>query len=389
MKSDSEPRLRPFPQSLEPWLRFLPRYFLDWLELNGDPGLPREDGRAAEAIRFWQGKKVALVKQSAYGLLYQLGGHGSWETKVLSCPSHLGPFSFLHELQADYWIVRQDSAPETRAWAGKYSKDPNPKKSLARQQDFIESWEGSPAGRQAVGVDEVDWSRYDLVVGLDIPIPERLTRGCPQTVWAYYSIEAGGPLQKQSLHGPMAGYDLFLNHGFRRFRGRPRNRRHVLEFPFSFQSRKAWDQLASKACPNTVRDEGVLVEGASWDEEARNDPFAHKLAAADARTYVQAMRSHRLALRASEKTRWGNWVAEAVQAGCLFLGTPGSLAQSSLLLPGLVCRNLQDGIKLAGILRSNPALSEKKRVLQARLGEWLCFERPLLELTARIKSLRT
>lgn len=383
------PMPRPLAQGYESWASWWPRGWLNWLELHGDPRPPQTPQEITSAINFWRNRRVALVKQSAYSLLYQKSAHCSWQDKVLSCPSHLGPFSFLADLGADYWIVRQDSAPETRSWKGKYSMDPDPEKSFQRQEDFIHDWERSEAGNQAVGVDEVDWSKYDLVVGLDIPIPERRVQRCPHTLWSYFSVEAGGPLQKNSLRHPIAGYQLFLNHGFRRYRSRPRNHRHVLEFPFSFQSRDAWDRLAALACPETVRSSRILVEGQSWEpERVADEPAANKLSAENATEYVRAMRSHQIALRASRKIRWGNWAVEAVQSGCLFLADPDSLAHRSLLLPDLVCDNLAEGLRQARSLLDRPELLHSLRILQESLAEWFCFQRPLLELTARARELR-
>lgn len=331
-----------------------------------------------------------MVKQSAYSLLYQQSARGSWQESVLSCPSHLGPFSFLADLGADYWIVRQDSAPETRSWKGKYSMDPDPRKSFQRQEDFIQDWEQSEAGKQAVGVDEVDWSKYDLVVGLDIPIPKRCVQRCPHTLWTYFSVEAGGPLQKDSLWRPLAGYHLFLNHGFRRYRSRPRNRRHVLEFPFSFQSRGAWDRLAAQACPEAIRAHRILVESQSWEpKQGAMEPAASRLSAKNATEYIRSMRSHQIALRASRKIRWGNWAVEAVQSGCLFLADPDSLAHRSLLLPQLVCGSLVGGLRQARRLLDKPELLERFRAVQADLAEWFCFQRPLLELTTRAREFRS
>jgi hypothetical protein len=216
------------------------------MEIHGWPaGFGGADPK--EDLAFWSSRRVALVRQSAYPSLYSPYSADVWMDRVLSAAKHFGPFSFLAEMKADYRVVRQSREPETFLWKSKYSLDPNPEASWRRVTEQTEAWERSPEGRQAVSVDDVDWSSYDLVIGIDVPIPERIVQRCPRTLWAYYSVEAGGPLQKNSLLRPAAGYHIFLNHGFRRFRSRPRNRRHVLEFPFTFQSRQAWKDLALRS----------------------------------------------------------------------------------------------------------------------------------------------
>jgi hypothetical protein len=379
------------PQQWEKFGFFLPRFLLDWGEIRACPS-PVPDTTIHQDLDFWRNRRVALVRQSAYQSLYSPGVRSAWEDVVLSAAKHFGPFSLLADLGADYRVVRQAAEPETYLWKGKYSLDPDPQSSWSHAMERTRAWEASAEGRQAISVDDVDWSDYDLVVGIDVPIPERIVKQCPRTLWTYYSVEAGGPLQKNSLFHPAAGYHIFLNHGFRRFRCRPRNRRHVLEFPFTFQSRRAWEELARHAgLEGCVRKNQVILDRASPPpSRIVSRLLLHHLEGNSgqnpARAYLGQMTSSRFAIRTDPKTRWGNWAVEAIQAGCLFLGRADSLAMPGILLPGLIAETTDQAWAKAEELLEQPDEFDLFVRLQGALADYLCFQRPLADLTQQARS---
>jgi hypothetical protein len=379
------------PRGWEPLGWVFPRRLLTAMEIRGwNPNFIKAS--LQDDLAFWNSRRVALVRQSAYPSLYSPDPANVWMDRILSAVKHFGPFSFLAELNADYWVVRQSREPETFLWKGKYSLDPDPEASWCRATKRTEAWEASYEGRQAVSVDDVDWSSYDLVVGLDIPIPERIVRRCPRTVWAYYSVEAGGPLQKHSLYYPAAGYHIFLNHGFRRFRCRPRNRRHVLEFPFTFQSRQAWKELAFHAgLADSNREHQVVLDRASPPPSELGSRLLLRHLEGNSRknpahTYLKQMISSRFAIRTDPRPRWGNWAVEAIQAGCLFLGRTDSLAMPGILLPALMAKTTEQAWAKAEALLEQPEEMAFLLHLQGILADYLCFQRPLADLTHWTRS---
>ncbi len=345
------------------------------------PPLPESAWK--EILSFWRGKRVAVVRQAAYRGAYPAADKQPWPQTVLSAFSHLGPFSFLADLGADYFVARQTPDPETYLWKQKFLNDPDPETSFRAVQLWQQEQD---AQNPLTDCEQVRWENYDLVVSLDIAIPSRITRQAKKTVWAYFSVEAGGPLQKDSLRRPAPGYQLFLNHGFRRYRSRPRNRSHVLEFPFSFQSARSWARLTQEAGPPIERS-GTVVDKATWNglgKEERQAAWAPLTG--NAREYVRQMSSAKFAVRIDSTRRWGNWSIEAVQAGCLFLGNPDSLAMPALLLPGLAVQNPEKAQNTLRSLEENPEQFASARQAQSLVAEHLAFRRPLAELTEKIKS---
>jgi hypothetical protein len=360
---------------------FLPRPLLDWAEIHACPAAI-SDSSVDQDIDFWRSQKIALVKQTAYQALYPQPGKGSWQETVLSSACHLGPFSFLADLGADYHVVRQAAEPETFLWKEKQAYDPDPANSFRHKMEEIHKIESSPMGRELPSVDDIAWNKYDMVIGIDIPIPERIVRQCPRTLWAYYSIEAGGPLQKNSLLRPAAGYNLFLNHGFRRYRTRPRNRPHVLEFPLQFQSLRSWAELRRIVQPPDKRST-LLIEKSSWEDTLPTSRVPLDRPSGKAIEYLKKMFSAFACLHTTPRPRWGNWAVESVLSGSVFLGNAGSLAQISPLLPGMDCRSLQKGVDLANRLIEDPPFFDSVQKLQSQVVEHVAFRRPLTDLTRK------
>ena len=377
-------QLRSIAQKWEKFGRFLPRPCLDWAEIYALPE-PISDSTLQENLSFWRTRRVALVKQTAYHALYLRTDQPDWKKTVLSSYCHLGPFSLLAELGADYHIVRQAKEPETFRWKDKYAYDPDPEASCRRRLEEVRELESSHPGNSFISVDDVNWSKYDLVIALDVPIPERIIRKCPRTLWSYYSIEAGGPLQKNSLIRPMSGYQLFLNHGFRRYRTRPRNRNHVLEFPLQFQSPEAWRALRQAVQPGDNRS-CILVEKNSWVDPMPASRTPIDRPTGEALEYLRKMFSAMACLHTTNKTRWGNWAVEAVLSGSVFLGNAGSLAQISPLLPDLDSRTLADGISRANALIESPLVWEAVQRLQTKIVDHVAFRRPLADLTRQAQE---
>ena len=381
VSSSSSIHLLPFPQYWEKLGFFLPRPLLDWAEIHAIAHSVSES-ETKRCLDFWRSRKVALVRQTAYRGAYLPESGQSWIHTVLTAPAHLGPISFLAELQADYFVVRQAPEPETHLWRKNIAHDLDPQASLRQ----VQAWQEKQETMGVVNCDQIRWDDYDLVIGLDIPIPTRIVAKSKRTMWAYYSVEAGGSLHKSSLVDPIQGYHLYLNHCFRRYRARPCNKNHVLEFPFTFQSASSWKYLAKETLGGDANRRGAVVDRASWQSHPGERPSSMTTLSGDAADYIRLMSSSEFAIRTDPKTRWGNWALEAVQAGCLFLGRADSLAMPGVLLPELIITNLASADKKIETLLKDPLYMQSLTRTQAALAEHLAFRRPLMDLTACAKK---
>jgi len=374
-------RLIPLAQKCEAFGLFLPRPLLDWAEIYAIPELISEPVHQ-QNLSFWKSRRVALVRQTAYRGAYLPGAKRNWTDVVVTANAHLGPFSFLAELNADYFVTRQTPEPETCLWKEKFAGDPNPEITFRR----IEAWQEEQETMGVVNCDQIRWDDYDLVIGLDIPIPTRIATKSKRTMWAYYSVEAGGSLHKRSLMDTVQGYHLYLNHCFRRYRARPCNKTHVLEFPFTFQSAASWKHLAKETTGGDANRRGAVVDRASWQSHPDGISGFMTPLSGDAAAYIRLMSSSQFSIRTDPKTRWGNWPLEAIQAGCLFLGRADSLAMPGVLLPELIVSDLPSAHKKIKALLKDPLHMQSLAQTQAALAEHLAFRRPLMDLTVRAKQ---
>lgn len=373
--------LRLVEQGWEKLGLILPRSILNWAEVHAAPSLV-SNAETKRCLDFWSSRKIALVKQTAYQGAYLPGAGRSWVQTILTAQAHLGPMSFLADLNADYFVVRQTPDPETYLWKKKFAGDPNPEIAFRR----IQTWQEKQDEMGVVDCDQIRWDDYDLVIGLDIPIPTRIVSKSKKTIWAYYSVEAGGTLHKSSIQKPVSGYHLYLNHCFRRFRARPGNKSHVLEFPFTFQSAASWRILAKETASVVTNRRGAVVDRASWQSHTGGKPTFMTPLSGDAAAYIRLMSSSQFSIRTDPKTRWGNWALEAIQAGNLFLGRADSLAMPGVLLPDLIVADLASAHKKIEALLNKPLYMQSLARTQAALAEHLAFSRPLMDLTARAKQ---
>ncbi len=374
-------RLTALPQKGEALGLFLPRSLLDWAEIYAIPEFISEPVHQ-ESLSFWKSRRVALVRQTAYRGAYLPGVKRNWTDVVLSANAHLGPFSFLAELNADYFVTRQTPDPETYLWKGKFANDPNPETAYRD----VEAWQEEQEAMDVVDCNQIRWDDYDLVVCLDIPIPTHIVSKSKKTIWAYYSVEAGGTLHKSSTLKPVSGYHFYLNHCFRRYRTRPVNQKHVIEFPFTFQSSNAWKILAKQTSTLVKERHGGVMDRASWQASSDPKPTFITPLLGDSIAYIQLMSSRQFAIRIESKTRWGNWALEAIQAGCLFMGRADSLAMRGVLLPDLIAQDLPSAQKMIEALLKDPRRMGALAQIQAALAEHLAFRRPLMDLTVRAKQ---
>lgn len=385
----SSPGTFSFPKNFERAVGVLPRSLLNQLEIRGLPGfIP--DKTFQEVKEFWTGRRVALVRQSACLSGYLPGSKRPWQEVVLTSNYHLGPFAFLSDLGADSLVVKQERDPETHLWWEKHAGDPDP----VASKKVMDSWISSQEQMEGVVASgDVRWEDYDLVICLDVPVPSRLTYRAKKTLWAYYSVEAGGALHENSLLRPVPGYHLYLNHSFRRHRIRPRNRKHVLEFPFSFQSAEGWSGLLAHLGLRDIGRSGAVVDKFSWkDMPASNEKDTAMTRLGEdgqrwpTRKCVDLLGRSRFAIRTEPRKRWGNWSIEAVQAGCVFLGRVASMDMKGALLPELVVGDLREAQTRMNELLQEPEKLSSLRLLQAAMVEHLAFRRPLADLTRRTRQ---
>lgn len=386
------------PNTIIPMLCFLPRPWLSRLETHF---LPTDFDLIPDAPtlrRLWSQNSVALVKQAIYDDLYCCPSFTPAELAVRSSLRRTGPMGLLLDIGAVFFLVHEDFATECLSWGESVASNP-----ITRQRD-LERYrrlaskiplEGSrehtrsPA-EMALFVQDVDWGRFNVVISIDIAIPENLRRRYPQVMWVYFPADPGTPTAKRARRTPPDGFFVSLTHTHRRFPVRPRLSSSAVECPYSFQSSFSWDQV----WPCYDQRDGVMVEHQTYallDAKQRDQLAALGTVRKPQGTVSEVaamLRASKYYLRLQGGPLTGNGQVEAVMAGCLALGDPGTYVQRSLFTPKTVTPNFNSALDKLLYFESRPLEYEKARTEQLAIAEFLCFRRPAFQLLQHLEHHR-
>lgn len=345
--------------------------------------------------------RIALVKQDCNEDLYCHGADASLAEILGSTLLRSGPISLFVELNTHALILRTEPDPECGIWREK--SEPLRWAPVEWFESFRERIPGRDHGqsRFAKGVDEVDWSKFDLVISVDVSVPARVTTRFPGVVWAYYVRELKTPSYQTSFERPIVGQDLYLSHRFAPRRSR--NRSHVVDFPYHFQHCGVFHQIMGSVWPDDRPRSGVFVEyhtarsatdaqlaalsefGPVYARRVSDDQFdpvtGERIPERSMSPEgLNALFSSKYHVKWDGRAIFGTAKVEAIAAGCLVLsdtkrdGTP--FLQSSIT-------GVNDFSGLIASLRrleTDDALYRRERLRQQRLVDYLCYLRPANDL---------
>ncbi len=328
--------------------------------------------------------RVCVVKQHTTYDLFTRTGPDLREI-VESSNWRSGPLGLWEAFETSARIVLEDDAPECRVGRRHWSH-------------YVQGWDVWPADSTADLADNVDWSRYDVVVAIDVAVPTRIVKRFPQVMWCYYFIE-GGPtgIDRAYRGSPYYAYNVFLNHrlakqalatGSRSLRRMTRTRRAVLDFPYYMQSARSVRSLYPEldGAPRS----GFCLSHHSRDVLTRAERAALTAIGPVRTDWEKISDIHRAELASRyfvihpvSRPTAGLAVIEAVSAGCLALAPRRSLwGFPELLLPELEFTDIRGLLELVAELEDDPSLREQLRSTQARRVDRWCFENPAHNLRA-------
>jgi hypothetical protein len=376
------------PEFFRPSLSLLPRPALGYLEIGAVPNLTRL------VLSTPPPGRVALIKGEYCSHIYGIPGD-STDLKALALGTlkTFGPLSLFTRYPCDFRIVKLDPAPECQVWREFFAHDEDWENSRKIHENFRNLRpEGFPSshptqGELAVSVDEIDWDAYSAVIVQDFGVPERIVRKHPAVFWSFWISETGSPCFKQAYRRPLAGYQVFLNGGSRRWRVRPSLQSHALEFPYILQDFSTHQRLGAKAWEersgillevNTARTIPVQVRRRLEDMAVVRDNIGSPA------VRLELLHGSRYFLQMVDKPLWGNSLNEASAAGCLCLANPASMPNNlSLLTRGTTAGNWEEMIRMVRLLNNQAGQGSGLWRLQQLLASYFLHQRPLAEWEKR------
>lgn len=347
--------------------------------------------------------RVALVKQDCNEDLYCCAPDAGVLEMLRSTLLRSGPIGLFDAFDSRFFIVGTEADPECGIW--KEKSDPL----QWAPQSWFESFRDRVPGRDhgqsrfARSVEDIDWSEFDIVISVDVAVPERITSRFPSVVWAYYVREIKAPSWRASFEKPLAGQDLYLDHCFDP--RPPRRAGHVVHFPYHFQRSGIFHELAGLPA---LREDGadragVFVEyhaarQATPEQLRRLEEFGPVYAkrveddrcdpASGERIPALSMGDEGFAAltRSKYHVKWdgraiyGTAKVEAIAAGCLALSDIERDASRFLQSQATRVFGFDSLVAALRRLEASHALYRRELARQRALVDYLCYYRPANEL---------
>jgi hypothetical protein len=357
--------------------------------------------------------RVALVKQDVQDDLYCCPRGTAPRDIVGSTLIRSGPVALFTKFAADFLMVRTEPDPECQVWREKV--DVLGWYPLEQLESLRERVPGRSYGQGdfAVSAADVDWSAFDIVIGVDVPIPARITCRYPTVAWCYYVREVKSPAYARSRNAPLLGQDLHLTHQFRRDRGVPVGS-HEVDFPYYLQYHGCFDQLLGQVPPPDEQRRGIFLEhhtgtelkkderrvmedygpvaGTGLDMPPAGSDGVREIRTTMAEPFFGQLRRSKYFLKTGGRRVLGTGLVEAIAMGCLALGDPGRHEHGLLFSKATSIHGVADALNKMRRLDSDPGLYRREIARQRRMIDYLCFTRPCLDLlskAARVVEART
>lgn len=346
--------------------------------------------------------RIAFVKQDVYLDLYVNERRCSPADMLFSSTQRVGPIGLFTRLDADFLIIREEDTPECRIWEKviphykpewlRSLKDHNVLQSDLPEAKFLQPGNLHAHSRFSVAADNVDWSRYDVVIGINLPVPSRIVKRHRNTLWCYMIGEAN--LLADNVY---YGYDVCLN---QETLGRVARGPGVIDFPYTFTGRSCLENIMRQSLGRASANSGIFIEINSIPERpaVTVPPTLQRLTRTghplllhrqNIRDNLTALYDARYFVKVGGRIIRGNSVIEAISCGTLVLMNPAELTHSQLLPSETWVYSIEDVLEKISELDRNPR--EYQRLLEAQrvLLQQLVFDIPLESLKNSLSHKRS
>ena len=347
--------------------------------------------------------KILVVKQDVNEDLYCCSPEANIQKLILSTLLRTGPVALFTELNAEFRIVETVDDPECQAWKERATDlQWDSLEFFASYRDLIPGRDYGQK-RWAMPLDTIDWSLYDIVISMDVCVPERITRKHWKTLWCYYVREIKAPSYAASLEKPAAGQDVVLNHKFRL--NLTDNRPHVLEFPYHLQRPGCFHRLLGLEPPDMADRRGVFVDHHTMvqltsEQRIALGEFGPVASTIHAGTREVIPTSEQLARRTmdddlrerllnsryflitpGQRRVFGTALVEAIAAGCLAIGSREAFGDHGYIFDdATAASDFAESMGKIRQLEQDHVRYVREVNRQRSLVDYVCFVRPLGDL---------
>ena len=342
--------------------------------------------------------RIALVKQEIYQDLYVCPKNSSPEETLLSSIMRVGPIGLIEELNADFYIVKQEKNIETQLYR-KVIPHITPYLHLLKTktadklpgQAFKSPGSPFPNGKFAVDCNTIDWGLYDIVISINIALPTHVVLKHPKTLFCYMIGEANMATDKARF-----GYDATLN---QMARGIISKQGGVIDFPYTFIGANTLEKLMFRVCKRPSKKKGCFMEINSTTERpvTKIPPTFYPLrdAGYEIILHKQNIKDNLISIYDSKyfikiggRCIRGNSVAEAISLGSLAIMDRNQVIHKELILDECNVKNMQDVIALITKLDNDEELYLSLLTRQRAILDRLFYNAPLQSLKNCLEAKR-
>lgn len=362
----------------------------------------------------WTEKRIALVKQDVYQDLYCIDSGSSIKDTLLSSIQRCGPVGLINECGADFYIVQVEPNQECNIWQQKSTSCGQ--RPISYYENFAQKKQteipysfGRSQDDLAIRIFDVDWSKYDIVISVDVCFPSSFIQQYSGTLWCYMPGEPCMDVYRKSHKKLVSNYHVFLNQELRHqpwtyrplyFPHYKRNKRIIRFFPAFTRKWKAkipmeldfpYTLVSSNSIKSLFQNEereGVAYEFYTYKKLEITNTLGvkhtvikegmHKL------PYVRipALVKTKYFISDSETYTRGNGMLEAMAAGCLCLATKGQFVHNYQKLLGRRgdFKDLKSIYSFIEEMESSPERYYTELHDQSRILDQYCFNDPLQRL---------
>lgn len=336
--------------------------------------------------------KIAFIKQEVYQDLYVCPHTEKESTEILfSSIMRVGPFALISELNADFYIIKEELEQETQIYR-KIIPNVTPYLHMLKTEtadkmphhEFIKPGSPYPNGKFAVSCDEVNWGDYDIVISVNVCLPTRVVMKYPQTLFAYMIGEANMAMKKARF-----GYDITLNQMARGIVAK-----HLggeVDFPYTFLNSTTLADVMKDALGRESKKQGIFMEINSTTERPVTKVPQHFKPLVDngydiilhrqnIKENLTAIYDSKYFLKMGGRTIRGNSVAEAISLGSLAIMNREQVIHKELIIDECNVKTMDEALKLINKLEKENSLYNALLEKQRKVLASLFFEIPLQSL---------
>lgn len=341
---------------------------------------------------------IALVKQEIYQDLYVCPKNCRPEEILLSSIMRVGPIGLMEELNADFFIVKEENKLETQLYK-KVIPHITPHLYLLKTetadklpgQGFKCPGSPFPNGKFAVDCHSIDWGKYDIVISINIALPTSVVLKHTKTLFCYMIGEAN-----MATDTVRFGYDVTLN---QMARGIIAKQCGVVDFPYTFLGEATLEKIMSRVLGRPSKKRGIFMEINSTTERpvtkvpmhfkplqtAGYDIILHKQ---NIKENLTSIYDSKYFIKMGGRSIRGNSVAEAISLGSLAIMDREQVIHKELIIDECNVKNMQDVIALITKLDNDEELYLSLLTRQRAILDRLFYNAPLQSLKNCLEAKR-